>query len=113
MHGVKSFQGVKNNDVISQIENEKRLPIPSNCPPTLYSLKMKCWTYDPSRQLRFTELKAQLSMILEEEKAQQEEWMKMESRRQATMSWVSGGSDKAPPKPSRPGYSSPRSSKGF
>uniref|UniRef100_A0A8D0ET51 Protein tyrosine kinase 2 n=1 Tax=Strix occidentalis caurina TaxID=311401 RepID=A0A8D0ET51_STROC len=37
----------------------------------------------------------------------------MESRRQVTVSWDSGGSDEAPPKPSRPGYPSPRSSEGF
>ncbi|KAJ8333642.1 hypothetical protein SKAU_G00416500 [Synaphobranchus kaupii] len=37
----------------------------------------------------------------------------MEMRRQVTVSWDSGGSDEAPPKPSRPGYPSPRSSEGF
>ncbi|XP_045857636.1 focal adhesion kinase 1 isoform X7 [Meles meles] len=113
MHGVKPFQGVKNNDVIGRIENGERLPMPPNCPPTLYSLMTKCWAYDPSRRPRFTELKAQLSTILEEEKVQQEERMRMESRRQVTVSWDSGGSDEAPPKPSRPGYPSPRSSEGF
>nr|XP_051684944.1 focal adhesion kinase 1 isoform X8 [Oryctolagus cuniculus] len=113
MHGVKPFQGVKNNDVIGRIENGERLPMPPNCPPTLYSLMTKCWAYDPSRRPRFTELKAQLSTVLEEEKAQQEERMRMESRRQATVSWDSGGADEAPPKPSRPGYPSPRSSEGF
>nr|2JKK_A Chain A, FOCAL ADHESION KINASE 1 [Gallus gallus]2JKO_A Chain A, FOCAL ADHESION KINASE 1 [Gallus gallus]4BRX_A Chain A, FOCAL ADHESION KINASE 1 [Gallus gallus]4C7T_A Chain A, FOCAL ADHESION KINASE 1 [Gallus gallus]4D4R_A Chain A, FOCAL ADHESION KINASE 1 [Gallus gallus]4D4R_B Chain B, FOCAL ADHESION KINASE 1 [Gallus gallus]4D4S_A Chain A, FOCAL ADHESION KINASE 1 [Gallus gallus]4D4S_B Chain B, FOCAL ADHESION KINASE 1 [Gallus gallus]4D4V_A Chain A, FOCAL ADHESION KINASE [Gallus gallus]4D4V_ len=70
MHGVKPFQGVKNNDVIGRIENGERLPMPPNCPPTLYSLMTKCWAYDPSRRPRFTELKAQLSTILEEEKLQ-------------------------------------------
>uniref|UniRef100_A0A673VNN0 Focal adhesion kinase 1 n=2 Tax=Suricata suricatta TaxID=37032 RepID=A0A673VNN0_SURSU len=113
MHGVKPFQGVKNNDVIGRIENGERLPMPPNCPPTLYSLMTKCWAYDPSRRPRLTELKAQLSTILEEEKVQQEERMRMESRRQVTVSWDSGGSDEAPPKPSRPGYPSPRSSEGF
>nr|XP_010960707.1 focal adhesion kinase 1 isoform X3 [Camelus bactrianus] len=113
MHGVKPFQGVKNNDVIGRIENGERLPMPPSCPPTLYSLMTKCWAYDPSRRPRFTELKAQLSTILEEEKVQQEERMRMESRRQVTVSWDSGGSDEAPPKPSRPGYPSPRSSEGF
>ncbi|XP_064443888.1 focal adhesion kinase 1 isoform X5 [Mirounga angustirostris] len=98
MHGVKPFQGVKNNDVIGRIENGERLPMPPNCPPTLYSLMTKCWAYDPSRRPRFTELKAQLSTILEEEKVQQEERMRMESRRQVTVSWDSGGSDEAPPK---------------
>ncbi|XP_077349521.1 focal adhesion kinase 1 isoform X8 [Lithobates pipiens] len=113
MYGVKPFQGVKNNDVIGRIENGERLPMPTNCPPTLYSLMTKCWAYDPSRRPRFTELKAQLSTILEEEKIQQEERMRMESRRQVTVSWDSAGSDEAPPKPSRPGYPSPRSSEGF
>lgn len=38
------------------------------------------------------------STILEEEKAQQEERMRMESRRQVAVSWDSGGPDEAPPK---------------
>ncbi|TRY66898.1 hypothetical protein DNTS_028506, partial [Danionella cerebrum] len=113
MYGVKPFQGVKNNDVIGRIENGERLAMPPNCPPTLYSLMTKCWAYDPSKRPRFTELKAQLSTILAEEKAQQEERSRMEMRRQLPVSWDSGGSDEAPPKPSRPGYPSPRSSEGF
>ncbi|XP_063041764.1 protein tyrosine kinase 2aa isoform X3 [Engraulis encrasicolus] len=113
MYGIKPFQGVKNNDVIGRIENGERLAMPPNCPPTLYSLMTKCWAYDPSKRPRFTELKTQLNTILEEEKAQQEERMRMEMRRQVTVSWDSGGSDEAPPKPSRPGYPSPRSSEGF
>ncbi|XP_041105141.1 focal adhesion kinase 1 isoform X22 [Polyodon spathula] len=113
MYGVKPFQGVKNNDVIGRIENGERLAMPHNCPPTLYSLMTKCWAYDPSKRPRFTELKAQLNTILEEEKAQQEERIRMEMRRQVTVSWDSGGPDEAPPKPSRPGYPSPRSSEGF
>ncbi|XP_053348091.1 protein tyrosine kinase 2aa isoform X1 [Clarias gariepinus] len=113
MYGIKPFQGVKNNDVIGRIENGERLAMPPNCPPTLYSLMTKCWAYDPGKRPRFTELKTQLSTILDEEKAQQEERMRMEMRRQVTVSWDSGGSDDAPPKPSRPGYPSPRSSEGF
>ncbi|TRY66896.1 hypothetical protein DNTS_028506, partial [Danionella cerebrum] len=101
MYGVKPFQGVKNNDVIGRIENGERLAMPPNCPPTLYSLMTKCWAYDPSKRPRFTELKAQLSTILAEEKAQQEERSRMEMRRQLPVSWDSGGSDEAPPKPSR------------
>ncbi|XP_054619353.1 protein tyrosine kinase 2aa isoform X7 [Dunckerocampus dactyliophorus] len=113
MYGIKPFQGVKNNDVIGRIENGERLAMPPQCPPTLYSLMTKCWSYDPSKRPRFTELKTQLSAILEEEKLQQEERLRMEMRRQVTVSWDSGGSDEAPPKPSRPGYPSPRSSEGF
>ncbi|XP_051577737.1 focal adhesion kinase 1-like isoform X4 [Myxocyprinus asiaticus] len=98
MYGVKPFQGVKNNDVIGRIENGERLAMPPNCPPTLYSLMTKCWAYDPSKRPRFTELKGQLSTILAEEKAQQEERSRMEMRRQVPVSWDSGGSDEAPPK---------------
>ncbi|XP_029299499.1 protein tyrosine kinase 2aa isoform X3 [Cottoperca gobio] len=113
MYGIKPFQGVKNNDVIGRIENGERLAMPPQCPPTLYSLMTKCWSYDPSKRPRFTELKTQLNTILDEEKMQQEERLRMEMRRQVTVSWDSGGSDDAPPKPSRPGYPSPRSSEGF
>lgn len=38
------------------------------------------------------------STILEEEKLQQEERLRMEMRRQVTVSWDSGGPDEAPPK---------------
>uniref|UniRef100_A0AAV2MFH5 Focal adhesion kinase 1 n=1 Tax=Knipowitschia caucasica TaxID=637954 RepID=A0AAV2MFH5_KNICA len=101
MFGVKPFQGVKNNDVIGRIENGERLAMPPQCPPTLYSLMTKCWSYDPSKRPRFNELKTQLSTILEEEKLQQKERSRMEMRRQVTVSWDSAGSDEAPPKPSR------------
>nr|XP_057941997.1 focal adhesion kinase 1-like isoform X10 [Doryrhamphus excisus] len=101
MYGIKPFQGVKNNDVIGRIENGERLAMPPQCPPTLYSLMTKCWSYDPSKRPRFNELKTQLSTILEEEKVQQKERNRMEMRRQVTVSWDSGGSDEAPPKPSR------------
>lgn len=60
MYGIKPFQGVKNNDVIGRIENGERLAMPPQCPPTFYSLMTKCWSYDPSKRPRFTELKTQL-----------------------------------------------------
>ncbi|XP_030596995.1 focal adhesion kinase 1-like isoform X2 [Archocentrus centrarchus] len=113
MYGIKPFQGVKNNDVIGRIENGERLAMPPQCPPTLYSLMTKCWSYDPSKRPRFTELKTQLSTILDDEKLQKEERLRTEMRRHVTVSWDSGGSDEAPPKPSRPGYPSPRSSEGL
>lgn len=65
MYGVKPFQGVKNNDVIGRIENGERLAMPPQCPPTLYSLMTKCWSYDPSKRPRFTELKTQLRWVAE------------------------------------------------
>lgn len=64
MFGIKPFQGVKNNDVIGRIENGERLAMPPQCPPTLYSLMTKCWSYDPSKRPRFTELKTQLRYLM-------------------------------------------------
>lgn len=67
MFGIKPFQGVKNNDVIGRIENGERLAMPPQCPPTLYSLMTKCWSYDPSKRPRFNELKTQLRYLTNHE----------------------------------------------
>lgn len=67
MYGIKPFQGVKNNDVIGRIENGERLAMPPQCPPTLYSLMTKCWSYDPSKRPRFNELKTQLRYLTNHE----------------------------------------------
>ena len=60
MYGVKPFQGVKNNDVIGKIEAGERLPLPTNCPPSLYNLMCACWSYEPSRRHSFADLKIAL-----------------------------------------------------
>lgn len=57
MLGVKPFQGVKNNDVIGKIENGERLPLPSRCPPRLYSLMSQCWFYEPSKRPTFKDIR--------------------------------------------------------
>ncbi|CAG5098966.1 Oidioi.mRNA.OKI2018_I69.XSR.g16132.t1.cds [Oikopleura dioica] len=43
--GVKPFQGVKNNDVILQIENGIRLERPEKCPLSLFKIMKQCWKY--------------------------------------------------------------------
>ncbi|XP_070556782.1 focal adhesion kinase 1-like isoform X4 [Ptychodera flava] len=102
MLGVKPFQGVKNNDVIGKIENGERLAMPPNCPPTLYSVMTLCWSYEPSKRPSFQDLKNRLSEILEEEKERQEDSMRRENRRVATLNM--GMMDEPPPKPMRPGF---------
>ncbi|UYV64783.1 PTK2 [Cordylochernes scorpioides] len=103
MLGVKPFQGVRNNEVIGRIENGERLPLPQDCPPRLYSLMSLCWAYEPSKRPSFTHIKQVLREILDEEKKQQQDTLKRESRRVRTLSWDSSGSDDMPPppKPSR------------
>ncbi|CAH1253597.1 PTK2 [Branchiostoma lanceolatum] len=113
MLGVKPFQGVKNNDVIGKIENGERLAMPPNCPPNLYNIMTKCWSYEPSNRPLFSHLKEQLSLILHEERMAMDAAMHRDARRMNQLAWGVGyGEDQPPPKPSRPGYPSPRSSMG-
>uniref|UniRef100_A0A4W5LHZ9 non-specific protein-tyrosine kinase n=1 Tax=Hucho hucho TaxID=62062 RepID=A0A4W5LHZ9_9TELE len=54
--GQQPFFWLENRDVINQLEQGIRLPKPDNCPPALYSLMTRCWSYDPSDRPSFTEL---------------------------------------------------------
>lgn len=54
--GQQPFYWLENRDVINQLEQGIRLPKPDNCPPALYSLMTRCWSYDPSERPSFTEL---------------------------------------------------------
>ncbi|XP_014212063.1 focal adhesion kinase 1 [Copidosoma floridanum] len=95
MYGVKPFQGVKNNEVIGKLENGERLALPSNCPPRLYSLMSQCWSYEPSKRPTFKDIRENLHEILIEERHQQQENVRRETRRVQAMSWV-GGDDVQP-----------------
>uniref|UniRef100_A0A8C4ET53 non-specific protein-tyrosine kinase n=1 Tax=Dicentrarchus labrax TaxID=13489 RepID=A0A8C4ET53_DICLA len=54
--GQQPFFWLENRDVINQLEQGIRLPKPDNCPPALYSLMTRCWSYDPRERPNFTEL---------------------------------------------------------
>lgn len=54
--GQQPFFWLENRDVIIQLEQGIRLPKPDNCPPALYSLMTRCWSYDPRERPNFTEL---------------------------------------------------------
>lgn len=55
-NGQQPFFWLENRDVINQLEQGIRLPKPDNCPPALYSLMTRCWSYDPRERPNFTEL---------------------------------------------------------
>ena len=57
MFGVKPFQGIKNGDIITKLENGERLQMPLNCPPRLFSLLSHCWAYEPSKRPSFKKIK--------------------------------------------------------
>ena len=55
-YGQQPFFWLENRDVINQLEQGIRLPKPDDCPPALYSLMTRCWSYDPRERPSFTEL---------------------------------------------------------
>uniref|UniRef100_A0A8C5BS35 non-specific protein-tyrosine kinase n=1 Tax=Gadus morhua TaxID=8049 RepID=A0A8C5BS35_GADMO len=54
--GQQPFFWLENRDVINQLEQGIRLPKPEQCPPALYSLMTRCWSYDPRERPTFTDL---------------------------------------------------------
>ena len=63
MRGVKPFMGVKNQDVTDRIENGERLPLPQACPPRLFHLMTKCWSYDPMDRPSFRDIDQKLRLV--------------------------------------------------
>ncbi|XP_036449094.1 protein-tyrosine kinase 2-beta isoform X3 [Colossoma macropomum] len=93
--GQQPFFWLENKDVINQLEQGVRLPKPELCPPTLYSLMTRCWTYDPSERPRFTTLVCNLSDV---HKIEQEQEVEQQRDRART---IRTSFAEPPPKPSR------------
>ncbi|RXN02379.1 tyrosine kinase 2-beta-like protein [Labeo rohita] len=66
--GKQPFHWLDNRDVINQLEQGNRLPKPEQCPPALYSLMTRCWSYDPRERPTFTELACNISDVHQMEK---------------------------------------------
>lgn len=98
--GQQPFFWLENRDVINQLEQGIRLPKPDKCPPALYSLMTRCWSYDPGERPSFTELVIKISDVHKMEKELDVE--RERDRARATkcfdpkLNFVN-----APPKPSR------------
>ncbi len=59
--GRKPFQGIANTNVIDQIENGVRLPLPGTyCPKNLYDLLQECWSYEPTNRPNFIQIETRL-----------------------------------------------------
>uniref|UniRef100_A0A8C5C6X8 non-specific protein-tyrosine kinase n=1 Tax=Gadus morhua TaxID=8049 RepID=A0A8C5C6X8_GADMO len=61
--GQQPFFWLENRDVINQLEQGIRLPKPEQCPPALYSLMTRCWSYDPRERPTFTDLVIKISDV--------------------------------------------------
>ncbi|XP_071222874.1 protein-tyrosine kinase 2-beta isoform X1 [Salvelinus alpinus] len=102
--GQQPFFWLENGEVINQLEGGVRLPKPSLCPPTLYTLLTHTWSYDPHTRPSFTELVCKLSDIHRMEKEQEGERMRQRAR---SMTPYDSKTTEPPPKPSRkPGFQS-------
>lgn len=99
-YGQQPFFWLENRDVINQLEQGIRLPKPDDCPPALYSLMTRCWSYDPRERPTFTELVVKISDVhkMEEEQAVERERDKARSTKFFDTKF---NFNEPPPKPSR------------
>ena len=103
--GRKPFQGIANADVITQIENGVRLPLPgAYCPQALFDLWLHCWAYESTARPSFTQLETRLKSILNDLRAdhQQNTGKILQS---ASVIVTTPAPDEIPPKPSLPSKS--------
>lgn len=59
-YGQKPYKGMKGNEVIQMIENGQRMSAPPDCPPEMYDLMKKCWTYKPDERPGFSVVEPRL-----------------------------------------------------
>ncbi|XP_070781758.1 protein tyrosine kinase 2 beta, b isoform X3 [Enoplosus armatus] len=98
--GQQPFFWLENRDVINQLEQGIRLPKPDNCPPALYSLMTRCWSYDPRERPNFTELVVKISDVHKMEKEQEVE-RERDRARSTKLFDTKLNFHEPPPKPSR------------
>lgn len=98
-YGQQPFFWLENRDVINQLEQGIRLPKPDDCPPALYSLMTRCWSYDPRERPTFTELVVKISDVHKMEKEQEVERERDKAR--STKFFDKFTFNEPPPKPSR------------
>ncbi|XP_026858808.2 protein tyrosine kinase 2 beta, b [Electrophorus electricus] len=100
-HGQQPFFWLDNRDVINQLEQGIRLPKPDSCPPALYSLMTRCWSYDPNERPTFTELVCKISDVHKMEKELEAEKERDRERTRAARLEPKITISEPPPKPSR------------
>uniref|UniRef100_A0A8C7JV40 non-specific protein-tyrosine kinase n=1 Tax=Oncorhynchus kisutch TaxID=8019 RepID=A0A8C7JV40_ONCKI len=98
--GQQPFFWLENRDVIIQLEQGIRLPKPDDCPPALYSLMTRCWSYNPRERPSFTELVVKISDVHQMEKEQEAE-RERDRKRPIKFFDTKFKFNEPPPKPSR------------
>ncbi|XP_062870169.1 tyrosine-protein kinase SYK [Trichomycterus rosablanca] len=59
-YGQKPYKGMKGNEALQMVERGERMAAPPNCPPEMYTLMLKCWTYKPDERLSFAVVEPRL-----------------------------------------------------
>ncbi|XP_035756621.1 protein-tyrosine kinase 2-beta [Egretta garzetta] len=105
-YGKQPFFWLENKDVIGVLERGDRLPKPDLCPPMLYTLMTRCWSYDPSERPKFKDLVCSLSDIylMEKDLAKEQE---RNNRHRPPKIMEPPSFQEPPPKPSRPLFTPP------
>ena len=99
--GKKPFQGIANPDVIDQIENGVRLPLPGvYCPQRLYDLFQDCWAYEPTARPNFIQIETRLKSIVNDERQSQSGKPSLIASATSTISSMED--HHVPPKPALP-----------
>ena len=63
-YGCIPYPGMKNNEVLTAIQREYRMPIPKDCPEPLYKIMLDCWNKEPERRPTFKNLRIILEDFL-------------------------------------------------
>ncbi|KAL7369596.1 hypothetical protein ABVT39_002938 [Epinephelus coioides] len=92
------FFWLENGQVINQLESGVRLPKPQQCPPPVYSLLTRCWSYEPHGRPTFSQLVCSLSDI---HRMELEQGSRQDRRRSTALTFNPNLTTEPPPKPSR------------
>lgn len=92
------FFWLENGQVINQLESGVRLPKPQQCPPPVYSLLTRCWSYEPHGRPTFSQLVCSLSDI---HRMELEQESRQPRRSSVALTFNPNLTTEPPPKPSR------------
>ncbi|XP_015242030.1 PREDICTED: protein-tyrosine kinase 2-beta-like isoform X2 [Cyprinodon variegatus] len=93
------FSWLENGQVINLLESGTRLGKPQKCPPTIYSLLTRCWSYEPHSRPTFRDLVLSFREIHKMELEQETDFRRVRSH--SLSCTLETGRTEPPPKPSR------------
>ncbi|KAJ7986180.1 hypothetical protein DPEC_G00348100 [Dallia pectoralis] len=59
--GAIPYTSMTNQQTRDEVEKGYRMPSPSSCPPLVYDVMCRCWTYDSKKRPSFSKLRAELN----------------------------------------------------